>query len=276
MPEPTEARLTALLGPPRIVERLSPAAVADLNRELPDRDLTVDIRILAARFAGAEANRDDPATSRLAWHHLLMAVSNLKSRGSSLHVGSASSHYLDAVSPTLVDSFVIPAPSPGVAEPQTGPAAACVRADDPSSWETLISAVRGLTVTAATAVLAAVWPDKHAMIDNLSVGTLIGLQSMDGTGTRFGTTTISDLNMIWRDVVTGARTWGDYRWFLDTIRKTVDQPAFAERSIGPLMVERALSLIGARATGYPGTQWPDWDRRLTEVISQADQAWATE
>jgi hypothetical protein len=271
--DPPVLRLEALLGPPRAIERLTPEAVLQLCSEFPVRNLAEEVRILAARFARAETERRPEGDRRLAWHHLLMAVANLKSRGANVHPGGTEC-FLDDVDDVGIESFRLPVPTlRSSSAADRGEESPVVAVEDPDSWQSLMEAVQGLTVTTTTTLLAALWPHTHAILDNLDAGTVMGLQALDGRGKPWGDVTVAGLNSMWRDVVTGTKTWPDYEWFRGTLHKTVEQPGFNSRSVGLLDVERSLYLIGGRAAGYNATQWSEWDLRLTDILEMATATW---
>jgi hypothetical protein len=115
----------------------------------PYRLLWQDIRCLADHYWQLEA-RPDSAEKRVTWHHLLLAVGNFKrQRGTvirplrdslALSMGSEKS------------SFRIPE-------------GAEITRDDEESWKELERAVPGLGIPTTTVLLAALWPENHAIVD---------------------------------------------------------------------------------------------------------------
>jgi hypothetical protein len=80
-----DSNVTGLLGEPSVIERLTPQAIAALSSRFDVLDLANELRVLAIRFL--ESDDTDAATRRLAWHHLLMAVTNFKASAANARLG---------------------------------------------------------------------------------------------------------------------------------------------------------------------------------------------
>jgi hypothetical protein len=264
----TASRLERLLGPPRTADGLTGGAVLSLSQEFPGNPLTAEARVLANRFLATTREIGDCRAPqvRLAWHHLLMTVANARSRSGTLRLGGGSV-YLDPTPEEAAASFCLPSAEADGHSLQ-------LSSDDPLSWRRLTEQVPGLTVPTASAVLAAIWPTSHAALDNIAMGSLVGLQAIDAEGRPAAGVTLEELNNVWRDSVAGVKSWADYDWFIGTLRATASRPDMADRGVRIADVEQALTLIGGRAAGYSAAQWGPWAARLHELVRLAEESWS--
>lgn len=143
---------------------ISPNVVSRLNEDWDDRDLWVDIEVLAGR---AWTTNVSPASDEhlTAWHHLVIAVGNFKRPGGRrLHPAHLRGQ---SANDTLRDpQFNVPCVSGG---------ALGLSADTGESWETLLAQLPGAGVPTLTTLLAALWPKSHSIADRRVVAAAAGL-----------------------------------------------------------------------------------------------------
>jgi hypothetical protein len=172
-----------------------------------------DIAILAQRFL--ECGAGDRMTATWAWHHLLMAAGNFKRQGGLIVPSPLTSPIGNGNCP---DRILIP----GSAGEQ---AALCC--EEPVTWHRLTD-IPGLGVPTATTVLAALWPQRHMIIDVRDTRAALGL----GAGVLWDVEGLEDAEF--PDTHDHDGYWELYqKWFRPTILETA---ATSE----PLGVERAL------------------------------------
>ena len=121
---------------------LTAAEIHTLNTRFDGRvdRLWHDIELLARRVHLADA-----VNERMALHHLLLAVVNVKAR-------------LWVDPPPVVDGANVP-----VVEERTRVAG--LDRDDRSTWSAFQQSTRGMRVPRTSALLAALWPAHHVIVD---------------------------------------------------------------------------------------------------------------
>lgn len=129
---------------------LTRTAVEHIAGEWDDGGLWDDIQMLAGRFYDA---RDD-ATRLICWHHLVLAVGNFKRQpGRRLRptplARLSGNQLIDRA-----NNITLP-----------GANAQQICAENPRSWEFLMSVLPGARVATTTTLLAALWPDRHIVFD---------------------------------------------------------------------------------------------------------------
>lgn len=198
-----------------------------------------NIRALATRLLRTldQQGRCDPET----WHHLLMAVGNFKRQAGDIHPRVTLSS--DSAGP-LSKSFLLPGDDQ-------------LECDAVESWQVLTK-IPGLGQLPTTScLLAALWPDHHAIMDVRDRRAAVGLQ----VGRRSGQNPSLDSATI------PSSEW----WFYDWFRRTVTATARAAGT-QPVEVERALYVLHRRTEKeLPGSWKQDgtWSTYYSIAIRQA-------
>lgn len=199
-----------------------------------------NVGVLASRlFDSLDAHeRCDPET----FHHLLMAVGNFKRQAGDIHL-PIDFAYLAAK--RRGKSFVLPR---GLGR---------LERDNMASWQRL-KRIPGLGIPTASCLLAALWPDSHAIMDvydrRAAIGLKVGRRSHDEQ--RLDAARIP------------SHEWWFYNWFRRTVTLTA-QAADCE----PVSVERALYVLGARTASELGAKWKQhgtWSEYYRATLSQVD------
>jgi hypothetical protein len=114
-----------------------------------------------------------------------------------------------------------------------------VRAEDPATWRKLSAGVGGLRVPRTTAVLSALWPDRHAIMDWHALLAAIAL-----AGTRLGWDhSLADPESTDRALV----SWDGYSWYREVVLECVGHV-----NRPPVAVERALYQLGRESPDLLG------------------------
>jgi hypothetical protein len=198
-----------------------------------------NIRILASRLPDAH-ERCDPET----FHHLLLAVGNFKRQAGDIHLPVELAGYVAERQPGWL---VLP-----------GDLGRLDR-DVPATWKRLEERVPGLGIPTTTCLLAALWPAHHAIMDvydrRAAVALQIGRRSQNDR--RLDTARIP------------SHEWWFYDWFRQTLICTAD-------TVGcePVLVERALYVVGAATAGELGVNWEQdgtWSQHYRAALGQVEQ-----
>lgn len=181
----------------------------------------------------------------LAWHHLLLAAVNFKAR-------------LKVYPPAIPEGW-----TPVITERETelripvGAGTLVVRAEDSKTWPDLKGKVRGLGIPRTTALLSALWPGRHVIMDWRALSAALAL-----TGARQGwDRSLADP----ASTKPAVRSWASYSWYRTQVIQCAEG---AGRS--PLSVERALYQLGRKNPVSPGPRtrdtwkatWPDGSWKL--------------
>jgi hypothetical protein len=182
--------------------------------------------------------RCDPET----FHHLLLAVGNFKRQAGDIHL------------PIEFASQEMAPQSEWLELP--GGFGRLVRGDV-DSWRRLTQ-IPGLGIPTASCLLAALWPDDHAIMDVLDRRAAVALQvgRHSHNDQRLDTTCLP------------SNEWQFYEWFRETVTLTA-QAAGGK----PVMVERALYVVGARTAAELGEKWErsgTWSDYFRAAVGQAD------
>lgn len=195
-----------------------------------------DIEWVAQQFMNRASSHQVDAT--ITWHHLVVAVGNFKRS-----TGRNYPANLPLPSPGFQaqDKFTIPAHSLDVYAGAT------------ESWRHLTDAVYGFDVPTATALLSAVWPGQHVIIDRRDTVAAVGL-----TTTQWNSEGYEDAKLPPRKPYSAY--WDLYEWLLPLIRA-------AAIGVAPVNVERALYVldIKVRKNLPPKGNWK-W-RQYAELAS---------
>ena len=127
---------------------------------------------------------------------------------------------------------------------------------DVDSWRRL-NQIPGLGIPTASCLLAALWPDDHAIMDVLDRRAAVALQ--------IGRHSHNDqrLDTTWLP----SNEWQFYEWLRETVTLTA-QAAGGK----PVMVERALYVVGARTAAELGEKWErsgTWSDYFRAAVGQA-------
>lgn len=194
------------------------AAIEHLSKEWDDGGLWEDVLWLTGRFVDA-ADVDKP----IAWHHLLLAVGNFKREPGR------------RIRPTrLAEVTEQRSEIPGPAKLQVPDGNLILERDSASSWRALAARTRGMGVSTASAVLSALWPSAHVIIDRRALGAAYGLAGAPGWSGAPN----------WESKVPVTVSWTAYDWY----RPWVLDVAMTTRT-EPVMVERALYKLDQRLPG---------------------------
>jgi hypothetical protein len=201
-----------------------------------------NIGVLASRlFNTLDAQeRCDPET----FHHLLMAVGNFKRQAGDIHFPI---DFPDFASKQRGKSLVLPGDR------------GRLERDNVASWQ-LLKQIPGLGIPTASCLLAALWPDSHAIMDVLDRRAVIGLQ----VGRRAHNDRCLDTARI------PSREWWFYDWFRQTVTLTAQEAGCEQVS-----VERALYVLGTRTARVLGKKWDQagtWSEYYRAAISQVDRS----
>lgn len=215
------------------IERLA-AEFAD-SRRLAAR-LWVDIEKLATRFVSLAPGGG--ADAAVAWHHFVLAVGNFK-RQAPIH-------------PALgrIDVANDGGDAPEVLRvPETF---GTLRRDDPETWATL-TLIDGVQTATATAILAALWPHHHFILDEWVLHIAGAMRAAQ-----------DDSYLDSTDVPYVAPTFGVY---------VEVRPAFlslAEDFDVPLQhIERAAFLVSQRLKNDPSRTWRGYIDELNRRLAEA-------
>jgi hypothetical protein len=200
-----------------------------------------NIRVLASRvFDGlGSQGRCDPET----FHHLVLAVGNFKRQAGDIHLPV---ELADLEAEQRREWLMLP-----------GTLGRLDR-DDVVSWQQLLQ-IPGLGIPTASCLLAALWPDSHAIMDvfdrRATIGLVIGRRSRN------------------EHPLDAARVPSHEWWFYDWFRRTVTLTAHTA-DCEPVVVERALYILGARTAAELGDNWEQrgtWSEYYSTALSQADR-----
>lgn len=201
-----------------------------------------NITVLANRIfdtLGAQ-EQCDPET----FHHLLLAVGNFKRQAGVIHLPV---ELADSVAGSRRESLVLPS---GLGR---------LERDSEASWQRL-RIIPGLgSIPTASCLLAALWPDSHAIMDVLDRRAAVGL--------RIGRRSRTDQRL------DTARIPGHEWWFYNWFRRTVTLTAEAA-DCDLVSVERALYILGSRTAGELGTKWElkgTWSDYCHAALRQVDR-----
>jgi hypothetical protein len=200
-----------------------------------------NIGVLASRLFDTldPQGRCDPET----FHHLLLAVGNFKRQAGDIHLRV---DFADLAAERRGESLVLP-----------GDLGRLDR-DGVASWQRL-DQIPGLGIPTASCLLAALWPDSHAIMDIYDRRALVGVQ--------VGRHSHNDRRL---DV---ARVPSHEWWFYDWFRRTVTLTA-QTADCEPVSVERALYILGARTASELGDKWEQqgtWSEYYGTALRQVDR-----
>ena len=200
--------------------------IAELNKGFTDGygQLWKDVGVFAARV---HEESDD-----MAWHHLLMAVGNFK-RQTPIFTGLLPR-----------DVFVTRKPEVTAFDEISQPFV--VGCEDHSSWE-LVDRIPGLGVPTTTTVLAALWPDRHAILDRKVRRMALALAGSQGDWSFVGPDETKSPDM----------TWDLYGWYRECVVATA-----AEAGLAVHAVERALFFLDDEMPRDESRTWS----KLAEIV----------
>jgi hypothetical protein len=203
---------------------------------------SVDIGNLARRYVAAPLDTPEAA---VCWHHLLMGVGNFK-RQAPIFPASLPSIASEPNKISVPDRLPIPE--------QGG--TTLVR-DDPSTWSVLTS-IHGIRTATATAVLAALWPDDHLILDEvvLHIAGALRAERDDSYLDKYLDITESPYSEPNWDVYTEVRPW-----FV----------SIAESNPGATLwkVEKASFALSAALETDTDRTWRKYIKALNQKLTQA-------
>jgi hypothetical protein len=173
-----------------------------------------NIRALACRLLDAPADRSQGCDVEV-FHHLMLAIGNFKRQAGDIHLAVEVADYLPARQSA---SLVLPG------------SLGRLDRDDPASWQALADRVPGLGIPTTTCLLAALWPDRHAIMDVYDRRAVVGLQ--------VGRRSRNDERL--DNASAPGHAWWFYGWFRTTVMLTADT---ADCEL--VQVERALFVLGS-------------------------------
>lgn len=207
------------------------ARIRDIGEAWSDGGLWDDIAWLAALAWVAE----NEAQRRMRWHHLVMTVGNFK-RQSGRRLRPS------PVLPVTRRSFA------ARAEEFRGPDGLRIGAEDRSSWQDLENGLKGAGTATTTTILAALWPDRHHILDWRVLAAVTGLDIATGNNA---------LALVRPD--SREKLQPDLDRY-SRIRPLLIQQA-SEARLPLSTVERALYLITASVRGA-GLTWAQYGQQL--------------
>jgi hypothetical protein len=214
-------------------------SIRELGESWSDGSLWDDIIWLAtlARASGNETER------RMRWHHLVMAVGNFKRQsGRRLRPSSVS----PAASPALVartDEF-------------RGPEGLTIGADDRSTWQGLENSLKGAATATTTTILAALWPERHHILDWRVLAAVTGLSIAVGGD--------DDLVLVTPESREKLQPNLDH---YAQVRPVLIR--LAGEAVLPLVtVERALYIMSTSVRGT-GMTWAQYGRELVNAVPKS-------
>jgi hypothetical protein len=218
---------------------LTLAAVNQLSTSWDDGGLWADVLVLADRFWAAS----EGVSRLICWHHLVLAVGNLKRqtgrrlRPPALH-GQADRSRVRRPSEVLVPTF------DGLRR---------LRLNDPKSWRLLSGALPGAGVPTTNTILAALWPDQHFIFDWRVHATANALRIHAGLGATAEVEPASTYSPPLR--------FSDYelirQWILETA---------ARLKVQVTQVERSLYQLSRRAGTDKAETWQDYACRIYQLL----------
>lgn len=201
-----------------------------------------NVEVLASRLFETLDRQGQPDPETL--HHLLLAVGNFKRQAGDIHLPVDMG---DLATGPRAKSLVLPG---GLGQ---------LHRDDVASWQRL-DQIPGLGIPTASCLLAALWPDSHAIMDVLDRRAAVGVQ--------VGRRSRNDRRLNAASIP--SRKWWFYDWFRRTVTLTA-QAADCE----PVLVERALYILGARTARALGDEWEKqhgtWSEYCGAALSQVDR-----
>lgn len=193
-------------------------------------------------LAVADRVHDTADTERAwAWQHLLLAAANFKTHAKLFPPPLSAAPRVPAQ--PRADALDVP-----IAD---GPLA--LKAEDPATWRKLSAGLTGLSVPRTTTVLAALWPDRHVIIDWRALSAAIGLAG--GRCGREGLPVEPD------STDRAEMSWQNYGWYRGAVLDCA-----AQIHLPPVAVERALYKLGDEC---PGISWAAYGQRIAAAISGA-------
>jgi hypothetical protein len=189
-----------------------------------------------AQLAWTAGNDDE---RRMRWHHLVMTVGNFERQGGRRLRPARISPPGDLASAGRPDQFRIPDALPIVCE-------------DVASWRRLESSLHGAAAATTTTVLAALWPDRHHILDWRVLAAVAGLGVVAGGD--------SDLRLVAsnrRDQL--LPTVEQYSMVRPLLVRLADEAGLPLRT-----VERALYLMSRSVQGK-GMTWAEYGEALAKA-----------
>lgn len=176
------------------------------------------------------------------WHHLLLAVANFKRQAGRI-VGIPSLPVVPIGDHLRRDAVVV------------SPARLTIARDgDEFAQRRTFNRMRGFGVATGSALLAALWPSHHLIVDRLAFATALVLDD-EGLARLLRYTDLESRR--WLDP-----TWEDYIWYATRSRLWVQQHPSQEL----VSVERALYVIGGRCS-RPDQRWREFRDAVAEHLS---------
>jgi hypothetical protein len=194
--------------------------------------LWCDIELLARRLHQADA-----VDERMARHHLLLAVVNVKARlwidPPALAGGANQSTVVERARVANLDR------------------------DDSDTWKAFQQSTRGFLVPRTSTLLAALWPAHHAVVDWRSLASAFAL-ACDAEAWRTPMPDGSSADPM------GSPSWERYAWYRGRVLADA-----AELGLGPVKIERALFLLAKDVQSGPNRTWDEYARAVNEAPGPA-------
>lgn len=215
---------------------LVPRTIRSISEGWTDDGSWRVIRFLTERFVTLGADDSSSLDASLAWHHLLMAIGNFKRQAGRIQSsGFVTSEMKGTLSP---DEILVP----GIES--------AIRRDDAWSWEVLTQ-VRGLGVATASTLLAAIWPEDHAICDRRALSAAVGLRGASGDWSG---------PLEWKGISPESAialrepTWHQYQWYRSALMQSLSVLRIEDPTLQPVHLERCLYLLD-RASPRKGQPW---------------------
>jgi hypothetical protein len=175
----------------------------------------------------------------------LLAVGNFKRQGGVILYRTGD----DAAQPELVPSTIeIPEVGRLLAEEEA----------PWESWERLRKSLHGIAIPTASTLLAALWPERHAIVDRLALTTAVGLAGRLGSWSGPVSSDGARQSGYPKDWL---KLWSHYAWYREVVLSTAH-----EENREVLKVERALYRLGQDVDTRIARPWTEYADALEQHL----------
>lgn len=221
------------------------------SKRFEDRPLWRDIRVLAEEFKAEQTPHR--------WNHLVFAVGNFKrQRGAVIRMPLKSPRRDSTVGEQREVSVVL-----------TNGSEMTLRCEVSTSWKEMRDAIKGLATPSLTTLLAALWPDRHAILDRKTLRSIIGMAGSQNDWHE----TISSEEKVSYNL---SPRFDQYKWYRSHLLNTAARFGIAAQSIDLIDLERALfeldtdvmKSINDKKDPMRPHNWRDFSKHVRDVFER--------